>query len=463
MAGNNTTPGTVPGTPTTTPTAGGGKNNTETGNGKGNRVTGSVTTEPWEPAQPFLTSFLSGLENQFNTTGGVGGNVAPQTTAGIQGLTGAANAGVANQGAGNKAIQGILNGTAGNAANNALSGVNGIANGGNDIWQGGFKAAGEAASQPTASGSLLQGYAQGGFNLPESVAKNVARGSGDITTLGGLNSLLSTAGQGPSYLAPTARGDFLQEGNPYFEAALKPQLDAAANGVADYLSASGRYGSNAATANALGDTLGGIRANALSQNWQAERDRMLGAANALESARQGRLGIQSGILGQMGGVQAQNTATRLGAEGILGQNALNEAGIQMNAAGQIDSASNAQTGNLLSAASGLAGVQGQNIANQLSGAGMLAGQANQNTANQLSAAGLLPSMAQLNYLGPQALLQAGQAAQGNQWGNAQDYLSLLGPIAGLGGTSTQTEPNTPFRDFFGALLGGLGGLGSTFG
>jgi hypothetical protein len=82
--------------------------------------------------------------------------------------------------------------------------------------------------------------------------------------------------------------------NPYFESALTGQLNNAADQVQSRFSGSGRYGSGANT-NALTNTLGNIRAGALSNQYNQDVNNMFTAGNALTNWNQGNIGAQQAV------------------------------------------------------------------------------------------------------------------------------------------------------------------------
>ncbi len=87
------------------------------------------------------------------------------------------------------------------------------------------------------------------------------------------------AGIGFGQLQATARGDNLN-GNPYFNDALKYQLDDVRDRVNQEYSAAGRYGSNAHT-EGLTDGLGQLSVNAMMNNYNQERGYQVNAADRL--------------------------------------------------------------------------------------------------------------------------------------------------------------------------------------
>jgi|GEM_PF-4632495 len=126
-------------------------------------------------------------------------------------------------------------------------------------------------------------------------------------------------------LSKVAAGDYLDNSDPNFEAA----LDRAANGTAADVNASigadGRYGSNVHV-NALTDAIGNLRSNAELDNTRYEQQRQTDAAEALPqlfSAAQ----LPSSVYGAVGAAQdADASAERQGDYDLnqrTGQNAQN--------------------------------------------------------------------------------------------------------------------------------------------
>ncbi len=99
---------------------------------------------------------------------------------------------------------------------------------------------------------------------------------------------IGAASVAPSYaesnLQNMANGSYLQNGNPYFNAALQGQLNNTAADVQSQFSGAGRYGSGANT-NALTTQLGNIRSNALMQQFNNDTSNMLSANSQLDAAR----------------------------------------------------------------------------------------------------------------------------------------------------------------------------------
>lgn len=103
--------------------------------------------------------------------------------------------------------------------------------------------------------------------------------SGIQNTVSGLPTSTSSA----TNLADVANGSYLKSGNPYFESALSGQLQSTADQVQSQFSGSGRYGSGANT-NVLTNSLGNIRATALSNQYNQDAQNMLTANGQIDSA-----------------------------------------------------------------------------------------------------------------------------------------------------------------------------------
>lgn len=117
------------------------------------------------------------------------------------------------------------------------------------------------------------------------------------TTMAGVNQLAqaganwNTAGDNPvggsaaaANLAGMASGDYLRNGNPYFNAALQGQLDDTASQVQSAFSGAGRYGSGANTG-VLASKLGNIRSTALSDQFNRDTQNQITATGMLDQQR----------------------------------------------------------------------------------------------------------------------------------------------------------------------------------
>jgi hypothetical protein len=166
------------------------------------------------------------------------------------------------------------------------------------------------------------------------------------TTMSGINSLAQTgantntagtrpllagigaASTGQSYaeknLGNMANGSYLKSGNPYFNDALKGQLDQTASQVQSQFSGAGRYGSGANTG-VLTNQLGNIRSGALRDQFNADSSNMLAANGQMDASRNAGLDRSLQATNAMGAQDQQQF-----------QNALTGAGATLQAGGLLD-------------------------------------------------------------------------------------------------------------------------------
>lgn len=132
------------------------------------------------------------------------------------------------------------------------------------------------------------------------------------------HNMLTQAGQptaAASNLSSMASGDFLKNGNPHFEDALRGQLDDTAAQVQSQFSGSGRYGSGANTG-VLTNKLGNIRSTALADQFNRDSQNMLAANSQIDSSKAQQIASQLGIgnqafQNQLTGANAQINAGQL--------------------------------------------------------------------------------------------------------------------------------------------------------
>lgn len=389
----------------------------------------------------------------------------------------------------NAAVQTIGSGGLGQTSQNAMNQLSNM--GGSNSWM-----------NTAANG--LQNVGQIGHGTQNQIAQNAQNvGQIDTSSLNGFMSqagnagqisgdnfqnVFNNAGQGgaaDSYLTSTAKGDYLG-GSPYLDEIISKGAGDIAGQTNNMFASGGRYGSGA-NQGVLSDSIAKYSNDLRNQNYQAERQNQLSAANALESAQQGRLGIQNSAASGLANVQGQNVSnslagTQLGAN-IAGQiGGMQNQNIQNNLAGQ-------SLG--LNAANSASNIQGQNISNQL-GANQALGSLGQNKFNnqlnaQTGAAGIenqgmsnmlnmisqLPTIQgnkvfdaqQQQGVGSQIDQRTQQALQNaiNQFqqGDMEAWSRLGGLItAGMGSagsygtqSGTQTGNNGGGLGIFGALLG----------
>ena len=172
---------------------------------------------------------------------------------------------------------------------------------------------------PTVS-TLLKGV-QSEYGKPQSTfGQQLYTGQGGTTT----NALTNTLGaaNNPAYsqgindsigqTAKIAGGQYLNGGNPYFEANLGKTLNDTASGINAGLGSSGRLGSNLQV-QSLAEGLGNVSNQARSQNYETEYSRMMQAQQALPGLYQSSL-LPSATQLQVGQLQDANSLAQRQAE-----------------------------------------------------------------------------------------------------------------------------------------------------
>lgn len=274
----------------------------------------------------------------------------------------------------------------------------------------------------------------GGSNPWMDQAANEFQNVGQIGE-GTYRDMIGQAGQpgaAEQYLTSTAQGDYLG-GSPYLDDIISRGAQDIGDQTAQMFAAGGRYGSGAHQG-IVSDSVARYGNELRNANYQAERDRQMGAANAIEAAQQGRTGL--GLQGAAGlaGVQGQNIGNQLGA------------------AGQLANLGMGQFSNQLQSQLGAAGLENQGIQNML---GMISQlptiQGNKvfDAQQQMGIGGQIDQRAQQ---GLQDLINQWTQGDMEEWARLGGLLSAGLGSAGSYGTQTQTQPGNPF--------GGLGLLGS---
>ncbi len=211
---------------------------------------------------------------------------------------------------------------------------------------------------------------------------------------GGVTGLANDRIAGQGQLEKYARGDFLKEGNPYFQELLNKSVSEATAQTNSMFSGSGRYGSSA-NQSAVGQNAGDIMLKGLSENFAREQQNQLAASGMLADRRNSKvgnnlaaLGLEGQMYGQAGQLGNQGVQTALqtlqGRQGAL-QNQLGALGQQGNllqGAGQMYQQG---VGQQLAAQQGLNQNQLANSGMQLQSAQTLAGLGNQQFQNEMQA------------------------------------------------------------------------------
>lgn len=188
------------------------------------------------------------------------------------------------------------------------------------------------------------------------IGQNTQAGIGNVMSGGAdYGNLLSQAGRPTSAstnLSGMASGQNLMS-NPFFNDALQGQLDSTAAQVQSQFSGSGRYGSGANTG-ALTNSLGNIRANALSNQYNQDVGNMLTANSMIDGSNAQSIASQLGVdQAQQGRAQAQ-----IGAGQIQDQNQQAKLAADMAKFYETDMQDWTRLGLLQSAAAGSAGNYG---------------------------------------------------------------------------------------------------------
>lgn len=280
--------------------------------------------------------------------------------------------------------------------------------------------------------SKLQGM--GGSNpwmdQAASGLQNIGQISGD-----NYQSIFDQAGQGGAanqYLTSTANGDYLN-GSPYLDSIISKGASDIANQTNNMFAAGGRYGSGA-NQGVLSDSIANYANNLRNENYQAERQNQLSAANALESAQQGRLGIQNSAASGLANVQGQNAQNQLSANQALGSLGQNSFTNQLNAQTGAANIENQGMNNMLNMISQLGNVQNNKMfdSNQQTQIG--------NTIDQRTQQGL------------NDLINQWTNSDNEDWARLGGLLSAAQGSAGSYGTQSQTS-SQPAN-----ILGALGSL-----
>lgn len=164
-----------------------------------------------------------------------------------------------------------------------------LAAGGTPAYTGGFLGAQSGQSQQALQG--IMNTAQSG-NASALANSGINFANGMI----GSNGMSADQNAALSSLKDTALGKYLdpENGNPYLQAQLDKMAGDIQNRVSSLAAGSGRYGSGAHQG-VLSREIGGAVGNVLSQNYENERNRMMSAAGAWNSALEGGLNRAAGL------------------------------------------------------------------------------------------------------------------------------------------------------------------------
>lgn len=207
-------------------------------------------------------------------------------------------------------------------------------------------------------GNVYQGQRVADLSGTTTGAINRLTGAADMYNSDAVNKLATGDTSSAQNLAEMASGSLLGN-NPYFENALQGQLDKSAAQTMSQFSGAGRYGSGANT-NALATSLGNIRSNALSNQYNQDVQNMLTANNQIDSANQNQLNslnsLYQGYSGALGNALAGGQ--------VLDQNAQNQLNADFDKWTEADNRGWTRLGLLQSAAAGAAGNYGTQTGSQ---------------------------------------------------------------------------------------------------
>jgi hypothetical protein len=169
---------------------------------------------------------------------------------------------------------------------------------------------------PTVS-TLLKGvqqaYAAGGstpqYSQYAGVGSNTTQGWNNALTAANNPTFTAGAQDSLENTAATARGDFLNGSNPYFEGALSKSLGDVSTGVNAALGANGRYGGSPHV-QALSQELGNVSTNARLGQYNQERQYQTQAQDRLGSIYQQTLAPSAAQM-QVGSLQDANSQATL--------------------------------------------------------------------------------------------------------------------------------------------------------
>lgn len=253
--------------------------------GAGDRTTTTTaSTGPWKGSEPYIKDALKETQKLYNS--GQGFDPYPSST--------------------------VI--PFSNQTQQAMAGVEGLANQGNPL---------AAVGYGNALGTILNGgmTPEGRSALQSNY--DTARGKNQISDNGKFDDLYAKAGE---YLSPYASGEYMDGGSPAWKKMVDFQSGQMADDINRGFSNSGRYGSGAQV-NMLGENIGRFRNDALASEIQREQALQMQAANELYNQRMGA--TAGGI-----GLQGQNLANMTGA-GMNFNNAANAGlGMAQNATAQ---------------------------------------------------------------------------------------------------------------------------------
>lgn len=275
--------------------------------------------------------------------------------------------------------------------------------------------------QQAANGKLFKN-AEGSANAIGTLADKI------FGSEGGILSQYAKPSASSQNLQASARGDYLKDGNPFFEQQLANTLDDVQARTKSTISGQGRYGSDYHV-DTLADTLADQAIGARSDQWNNERNWQLQSNSLIDAAEAARL---------TGATNAGNAYVGAYGDRANAQNAL--LGTQGSLLSAGANAYGQGIGQALDATGSMRDIDQQQFINELTGAESV-----------LKAGGLLDnkSQAQLD-----DYVNLWTAMENQEWDRMAAATSLAGGVAGpYGVQNSRSKSSNPA-----AFLGALGGL-----
>ena len=436
-------------------------------------------SEPWSQAQPYLSDIFRQSQNLYRQgaeyyPGSTVVPFSPDTQAGMSGLRQQFQQGPMGldtmQNTFNRVSQGTNTAgvTQAGAATNPYTGQIAAQAGQSNPFAGQIAQAGGSANP------FMNQLAQGAGSNP--YTDQLANVSGQANPY--TNQLVS-AGQVANDAGAGVLNDFASNGqnNPYLDRIFDNAAERVRDNTSAMFSKAGRYGS-VAHQDALSDSLGDMAANMYGQAYETDANRRFSAAQALGQRQQGDISRNMAGLSQAAGLSNQDVSRNLSglsaAAGLAGQDMSRNfsglgqaAGLAESGAGRNLSALNAAAGlNAqdrqmgLGALSTAGGMAGQDMSRNLSAQQAALGLQQSGNAQAMQAASMYPQLneyAQSPYRGMMGLGSMQEAKAGEYlqdsinrfnfgqnagWDLLNRYNQVVQPLAGMGGSTTGTQPSS---------------------
>jgi hypothetical protein len=223
-------------------------------------------------------------------------------------------------------------------------------------------------------------------------------------------------------LRAMASGRYLSQGNPFANRALENAMGEAQAGIASDASLSGISGSSA-HAGMLAGKLGGMATQFAADQYERDKNLMLGANQQLDASRAARMGIGLNAMG--GQLQAGATQNQIGMGVANAIRAAQEGNYarQLTGAGQLAGIGQQGIENQFAGAREQSAMDALNLRNRMGAADFLSGMDMNRARTQLGAIGNAPGLSDSRYNPFRVMLGAGGQMQGqtqNEYDAARD-------------------------------------------